>query len=293
MKLLVKRTAQDLNPRFSDKLSGQVKDFFWSLPFALIFSLAWSFVCVNNLGLDFNWGENFLLHLGLLLIGYVLTLVPRISLILFLAIAGVGTASFIWSTPLLEGVKTALTQFFLAGKNAVLWSFEATQAQAVKPDNYHVYVAVLACLLALIFIIKRPLPLALSIFLLLPFFGANGEEANYSGYVPALLACLAALIFVFVREGKLQYKKQFSPNLPVIMGSVVLILTFLLQSFLPQDFFQNKDLADRIRQMQKRMQAPEIVNYYEFSLRDAGYYPLNQNLGGPLQLQHELYMQVT
>ncbi len=293
MKLLVKRTAQDLNPRLSDKLSGQVKDFFWSLPFALIFSLAWSFVCVNNLGLDYNWGENLLLHLGLLLVGYTLTLIPLITLILFLALAGIGTAAFIWSTPLLEGVKNALTQFYVAGKNAILWSFEATQAQAVKPENYEVYIAVLACLLALIFIIKRPLPLALSIFLLLPFFGANGDVATFSGYVFALLACLATLIFVFVREGKLQYKKQFSPNLPLIMGSAVLILTFLLQSFLPQDFFQNKDLADRIRQMQKRMQAPEIVNYYEFSLRDAGYYPLNQNLGGPLQLQHELYMQVT
>lgn len=293
MKLLVKRTAQDLNPRLTDKLSGQFKDFFWSLPFALIFSLAWSFVCVNNLGLEFNWGQNILLHLALLLGSYVLTLIPLISLILFLALAGIGTAAFIWSSPFLEGVKGTLTQVFLAGKNAILWTFEATQTQAVKPEHYHVYVAVIACILALIFIIKRPLPLALSIFLLLPFFGANGEVASFPGYVLALLACLAALIFVFVREGKLQYKKQFSPNLPLIMGSAVLILTFLLQSILPQDFFQNKDLADRIRQMQKRMQAPEIVNYYEFSLRDAGYYPMNQNLGGPLQLQHELYMQVT
>lgn len=293
MKLLVKRTSQDRQAGFGDKLAGQLKDFLWSLPFALLFSLTWSYVCVHNLRLDFAWGPNFILHLGLLVGGYILTLMPLVSLIAFLIAGGLGLASFLWTSPFLEVIRASLTQLFLAGRNAALWSFEATQAQAVQPDHYPVYVALIACLLALLFIIKRPLPLVLGFFLLLPFFGANADLANDATYVIALLACLASLIFVFVREGKLQDKKQFSPNLPLWMGSSILILTFLVQSFLPQDFFQNKDLADRIRQMQKRMQAPEIVNYYEFSLRDAGYYPMNQNLGGPLQLQHELYMQVT
>ncbi|MDO5033275.1 MAG: transglutaminase-like domain-containing protein [Eubacteriales bacterium] len=293
MKLLIKRSSQDSRPSLQNKWSSQLQDFLWSLPFALIFSLSWSFVAVQNLELDFNWGANALLHLVLLLVGYSLSLLPYLSLGIFILLGGLVLVSFVSSFPALLALKQTLLQAFLAAKNAALWSFEATQAQASQPENYHVYIAFLACLLALIFLIKKPLPLVLAFFLLLPFFGAQGEQASNPTYVLALLAGLAALVFVFVREGKLQYKKQFSTNLPLILTSLLLLITFLVQALLPQDFFQNKELADRIRQLQKRMQAPEIVNYYEFSLRDAGYYPLNQNLGGPLQLNHELYMEVT
>lgn len=77
--------------------------------------------------------------------------------------------------------------------------------------------------------------------------------------------------------------------------AILLALTMLLGQFLPPDFLRNKALAEAFDQMKLKLSAsqdPDVVNYFEFSIRQLGYYPKVSKLGGSIQPKDEAFIQV-
>ncbi len=293
MRLLLQRQSSQDSPTGRLLTRNYFLDALFSFPFALLFSLAWSYVFLLNVGLEFD----LLYHLGIqsavMLLVFLLVSFPLIAGILAAGTAIVSLLSFTLSSPFFISTQENLQRLIFAIRDSFLWSFESTQEGVVRPDNYVLFIAILAAGIAFFFIWHKPLPFFLGLFMLMPFFGGSGDVAENPTTVIALMVCTFILAYVFSREGKLLQKKKFFKFPPLFISILILLAAFILQSFLPIDFFQNKNLKDRIRQIQKRLESPEIVNYFEFSLRDAGYYPMTQTLGGPLNLTQELFMQIT
>lgn len=258
------------------------------LPFTLLFSLPWTYVFLSNLSVDFNLTTQLLLQILIYVAAVVLLIKPLIPLIAFIGFGLASLGSFFIKLPWLQGLNSTLITLFDSLKEGALWTFATTQEGHVMPAAYPSYVGILAVLIGISHVWRHQLPFSLAFFLLLPFLGASDASAMNPNYVIALLITLIPLIYLFTRSDSRLNKEQLRPQIPLTI--IVLLLSFLLQMAVPDNFFQNKELADQFRQIRKRLQAPEIVNYYEFSLRDAGYYPLNQDLGGPMELNHEIFM---
>lgn len=258
------------------------------LPFTLLFSLPWTYVFLTNLSVGFNLPTQLFLQTLIYLAAVILLIRPLIPLIAFIAFALASLGSFFIKLPWLQALNTSLISSFDDFKEGVLWTFASTQEGHVMPAAYSVYVGIIAICLGIFHIWRHQLPFSLAFFLLLPFLGASESSAMDPSYIIALLITLIPLIYLFTRSDLRLNKQQLRPQ--ILLTVVVLLLAFILQMAVQDNFFQNKNLADQFRQIRKRLQAPEIVNYYEFSLRDAGYYPLNQDIGGPLQLNHEIFM---
>ncbi len=293
MRLLLQRQSSQESPAGRLFTRNYFLDALFSFPFALLFSLAWSYVFLLNVGLEFDLLYHLGLHSAVMLLVFLLVSFPLVAGILALGTAIVSLLSFVLSSPFFIRIQENLQGLIIDIRDSFLWSFESTQEGVIRPDNYIFLIAILAAGVAFFFIWHKPLPFFLGFFMLLPFFGGSGDVAENPTTVLALMVCAFILAYVFSREGKLLQKKKFFKFPPLFVSILILLAAFILQSFLPIDFFQNKNLKDRIRQIQKRLESPEIVNYFEFSLRDAGYYPMTQTLGGPLNLTQELFMQIT
>lgn len=280
------------NLQLKQRLSGFI-DLIFSIVLTLLFSLPWSYVMQDNVGVSFRPGEQLVVQL----IGIaVLVLVIRfyrvsLSLISLLCLATI--ASFLTKTAILEPLHKAAMSIGTTIYHAVMWSFAATQGDIQRPLEYGILIGILAVVVSFPFIWAKPLPFFLGAVMLFPFFGAAPNIPFSRTHLWALMACLFVVGIVFAGHGKLRFGRKIGFSAPpLILVALLLASAFGLYSALPQDLFREPHLADNIRQLQKRWGAPETVNYYEFSLGQAGYYPMGNKLGGPLSLTHEFFMKV-
>ena len=265
-----------------------------SMLIALIFSAAWSLIILTNLAATFSWPSLILTQLSVMLLWTLIWRVPRISASIFLTFSLLAIISYFslfkWLEPLRQFVMHLITQL----SNSVLWSFEATQAQISQPSLYVLFIAILTASLSYLIIWRKPLPFLLLGLMLFPLFGASDSASKNPENIVAVILCLSAVGVTFSRFAHLRFDKKTAFSFPpLILIAILLLSSYSLHSVLPENFFKQAQLADRFRQLKKRWGAPETVNYYEFSLRDAGYYPMDKMLGGPLNLEHEAYMQVS
>lgn len=84
---------------------------------------------------------------------------------------------------------------------------------------------------------------------------------------------------------------QMPSVLPIILViSIVLGMFYLL----PEFSLQNQRLYDSLEFIRERLKReerlPDTINYYEFSIKDLGYYPSGDNLGGPINIIEKAYM---
>ncbi|MDO5015807.1 MAG: transglutaminase domain-containing protein [Eubacteriales bacterium] len=259
---------------------------------ALLFALAWTYVTLSNLGVVFDLGAQLALQLGLVLVYSLLLFRPKLWAVFIPLLAVTGLLSLFLHTPLFLGIHNFLSQLGAELASAFLWSFKATQEGVTMPESYATLVGILALTLAYLFTALKPKPFALALVMAIPFFGGPESDQIKGNYILAIGICLFVIGMTFNQGGQIEKKVRLN-TWPLILVCLILVFSFVCQSLVPDNFFQIPALADYIRQARKRLNTPEIVSYYEFTLRDAGYYPVNDNLGGPMDLDHQLFMQVT
>lgn len=291
MKLLLGQNALDYQAKNS--LFLYLRDGLFSLVLALCYALAWSFAALNNVGIDFSLRQLLPIEAFIMLAILILAYKPRLTRWLLLALIIAGGILYLAPLGIAGAGKAWISRILEESWHCLRWSFEITHEGIEQPAGYAWYIALLAAIPSYLFIWWKPLPFLLLVYTVFPFVAGQGSVQEDERMIWALAICLAGFTFTLARDGKLKAKQKYLGHTPWLLLVTILVLALALQSLVPPDFFKNPELRDRIRQMQKRMTAPEIVNYYEFSLRDAGYYPLQQNLGGPLQLNHQPYMNVT
>lgn len=284
------------NPQNSSNTSKAVAESILSASFrgllALLFALAWTYVSLCNLGVAFDLTAQLSLQLGLVLLYSLLAFKPKLWSLFVPLLAVVGLLSLFLQTPFFLGIHNFLSHLGSELASAFLWSFKATQEGVNMPESYATLVGILALTLAYLFTALRPKAFALALVMAIPFFGGPEADQIEGNYILAIGVCLFVLGMTFSQSGQFEKKARLN-SWPLILVCLILAFSFVCQSLVPDNFFQIPALADYIRQAKKRLNTPEIVNYYEFTLRDAGYYPVNDNLGGPMDLDHQLFMQVT
>lgn len=172
------------------------------------------------------------------------------------------------------------------------------------------FVAILGLLVALI-ILWRPLPLLGFVFSSMLFGFAEEISENASGYGLELAYAVSILIILIIwSTGESRHSLSFRKDkrkkpvhnnsnersrrkraLPVSI--IVLAVLILLNSLIPVDALYVKSLDDYMsRLLGQRYQEPSAIPFLQFSLRDLGYYPLENRLGGTPDLSDEPYMYV-
>lgn len=275
-----------------------LSDALLSAVFALIFSLSWSVLILHQIGANYSPAYLLLIQFLTIVLWWLSFRFPLPALTLAGGAAVSAGASVLLNAvrpgTFMQVVYNIAFQIFEQIRDSVLWSFAATQGGRAQPEHYTLFLSVLAATAAFLIVWKKPLPFLLLAVLLFPYFGASPESAKDPLNVLMLLTGLMVTAVVFSRYSRLNLGRRHPFSFPPLATiALLLAASFGLQSVLPQNILREPRLAEIMRQQQKRWGAPETVNYFEFSLRDAGYYPLTQDLGGPLELKHEPFMNVT
>lgn len=292
MRLFLYRENNNTNKLQDKPILLSIMDSGLSMILALVFSLSWTYVFLSNLDVSFKLGSQALIQILVMLIMAFLLYWPKIAAIGLPFIAVLSLLSFVINLPFFEKIQYFYQNLASNLGDAFLWTFETTQDGITMPPAYPIYIGILAAGLAYFFVWHKPLAFVLSFITLIPFFASQAKPEVEATYIVALALCLGIVALVFSREAKLREKKRFFASPPVVLVVILLLITFFLQGLVGPNFFQIPALADYIRQIQKRINSPQIVNYFEFSLREAGYYPTSTSLGGPMTLSQQLFMVV-
>ncbi len=169
------------------------------------------------------------------------------------------------------------------------------------------FVVVLALLSALI-LLWRPLPLLGFFFssMLFGFAEEISEQLESNGIQLAYAASILIILLVWA-NGDNKHKLSFGTgdNLKIRSNAneqsrrkraipisiIILSVLMLLNSLIPASAFYVKSVDDYMsRLFGQRYQEQSSIPYLQFSLRDLGYYPLENRLGGTPDLSDEPYM---
>lgn len=171
-------------------------------------------------------------------------------------------------------------------------------------------IAVILALLVALILLWRPLPFLGFIFSSI-LFGFAEEISEHVGVNEMQLAYAASILIILLiwTSGESKYRldlrseqqKDFRSNAneqsrrkrAVPVSIIILAVLMLLNSIIPASAFYVKSFDDYMsRLFGQRYQEPSTIPYLQFSLRDLGYYPLENRLGGTPDLSEEPYMYV-
>ena len=259
---------------------------------ALVFSMLWhvlTFAAVSETaGLTDYW----LLRTVLLAYLFAAILLPKkgrwintavfFGLILILMVGSLLFDGGIFET-------LSVRKFLLGAVESFRWTFNLTTQ---KPENIGIYWTIVSTLVAWLAIRVFPNIVVTGSAWILPwFFIAETEQGRFGlGFMMAGLACV---LIALGRQSVLRanWRRKRQEPAPAVVA-VVLLATFLLQSVLTPEMFYSETLKEKLDNIFIREHQPDIIQYYEFSLDETGYYPMHQRLGGPVDLEKKLYMRV-
>lgn len=225
-----------------------------------------------------------------------------------LALSGIVTITglLLWLTHeewLPEG---GLAVYFEPLGRRVSWSFNYLLGYSGGNEGELAWLAMVLCLLlalfSYVFLVRFNSPLTAGLVLVITIILARGLEKPflYGWSLPAALVFIASLAR---RQRKTYYFRQkrkgilaarfMLQSLPV--AAAVLALAMALYAFIPTSFFHSRqfeglvdDLSGQISSMQWNQ-----VDIPDFSIQQAGYYPLVDRLGGPAYLSDAPHLYVS
>ncbi|MDO5733774.1 MAG: transglutaminase-like domain-containing protein [Eubacteriales bacterium] len=297
-----------VNPELTDDFAAPKKgklrsviDYLSYAVLALIFAQIWQALLVDNTGLRKTSSlAAIVLQLIILCLAGLFFAFPWWGKLL---LAGGSLGSFLlisqfaelFSGPFAE----LMANFGEQLRYSLAWLFWSAKL-AENPPPYeplllsYLLLTVLSVLAILLFW-RFPSPQLLLLAFISGFFFQNKSANSFDHNMGLLFAGLFLLAILYARQysHRLNWRKFL--QLPAIIPAAVLIaLLFFLYNALPQFFLQNQKLYDNLAFIRERFKReeklPDTINYYEFSLRDLGYYPAGDRLGGPLKLEEKPFM---
>ncbi len=262
------------------------------LSVSFIFSMIWFYQMTHALHLAYSPFYFWTIKLVILFIFFLATKFPKVTGIILAAFALlIVLLSFKISVPFLAGLSAGIRDILTGIKESFQWLLKPNH---IVPKPFIGQMAVISILFSAILIYIKPLPIMLAVFGMIPYVvTVRNNVQDFSPLVFFIgLACLAV---TFARQSSYQFSWRRSWQIPPVFLIVVLLLfVFALQSVLPSNIFFNTRLNRYLDQIIKSNQKmPDTVRYYEFTIRDAGYYPQDSHLGGPIEQTNEPFMSVT
>ncbi|HHU54179.1 MAG TPA: transglutaminase domain-containing protein [Clostridiaceae bacterium] len=261
---------------------------------AYLFSLIWFKLLINSVWLDYPYHYAWFPKLIVILFFLLLVKYPKIaglSTLGILALTSVLGVFFSKSIgqPFFDFIRTHALGII----DSIKWGLALDPTIEVMPEYFPVYVALLSIIVGMLFIYVKPAPINLLIVWIVPIIvivHINQQDIS----LPAFFIGLLCIIITFARQSIFGFSwRKVWQIPPLALITIILALIFSLQSVLPQDTFRNEKLSDQLNQLIKSSKKmPDTVHYFEFSIRDAGYYPQDVRLGGPVELKNIPFMNV-
>ncbi|MGI6580039.1 MAG: transglutaminase-like domain-containing protein [Saccharofermentanales bacterium] len=262
---------------------------------ALLFSFVWFELLIKSVWLDYPFYYAWFTKIIVTLLFLILVNYPKIAglsslgLLALTSLLGLFFSKSI-GQPFFGFIKTHVHGII----DSVKWGLALDPAIEVMPQYFPVYVALLSVIVGLLFIYVKPAPINLMIVWIVPIVvivHINQQDISLAAFFVGLLC----IIITFARQSIFGFSwRKVWQIPPLALITFVLAFIFALQSFLPQNVFRNEKLSDRLNQLIKSSQKmPDTVHYFEFSIRDAGYYPQDVRLGGPIELKNIPFMNVS
>ncbi|HHT24717.1 MAG TPA: hypothetical protein GXZ76_04240 [Clostridiaceae bacterium] len=289
-----KNVGYDNDKQFSQPLKIVLDTLFYA-GIAYVFSLVWFELLIKSVWLEYPYYYAWFPKLIVTLLFLLLVNYPKIvglsslGLLILTSLLGLFFPKII-GEPFFGFIKTHA----LGIADSVKWGLALNSAPEVMPQYFPVYVALLSIIVGLLFIYVKPAPINLLIVWIVPIViivTVNRQEIS----LPAFFLGLLCILITFARQSTFGFSwRKVWQIPPLVLITIVLVFIFALQSFLPQDIFRNDKLSNRLNQLIKSNQKmPDTVHYFEFSIRDAGYYPQDVRLGGPVELKNIPFMNVS
>jgi transglutaminase-like putative cysteine protease len=216
-----------------------------------------------------------------------------------LALSGIVTITglMLWLTHKEWLPDAGLSAYFDPLGRRISWAVNYLLGYSGGSEAELAWLAMVICLLlavlAYVFLVRFNSPLTAGLVLVITAILARGLEKPflYGWSLPAALVFIAALArhqrktYYFRRKSKGVLASRFMlQSLPV--AAAVLALAMALNAVIPTSFFHSRqfeglvdDLSGQISSMQWNQ-----VDFPDFSIQQAGYYPLVDRLGGPAYL---------
>ncbi|NLJ95126.1 MAG: transglutaminase domain-containing protein [Clostridiaceae bacterium] len=274
-----------------DLLKLSLNAVFYAL-LAFVFSILWFNQIMYTVALNYK-ASNYLLEQFVLLILLIFVSIfpKRFGLpVLGLGILGI-TSGILFRNSFGMPIFDFLTRHTQDIYSSVQWMLGSN---IEMPRMLPTYFAILAIIISTVFIFIKPMPTMLTLIWVLPYLiSIRNERIEFD--IIVFFVGLIIILITFARQGDMQISLMKNWQIPpFVLIALVLVVLFALQSVLPTDLFFNAKVNRYLDQLVKSNQnMPDTVRYFEFSIRDAGFYPQNVQLGGPIEQQHLPFMEVT
>lgn len=288
----------ELNKKSSnqDQARGDlIKRIFDSLIYsavAYLFSVLWFKQVTQSLYLNFTPTYMWEIKLIILIVFAVFVNLPRLARLAILGLVFIVAAAGILFR---SSFGAPIYEFYTINSSALVESYKWLTASGQHlPEALPRYLAYGSILFSLFLIYIKPMPIILTLIWLIPYLVAFQNSLS-SFSLLYFLAGLACVLVTFARQSNFSstWRKTWQMP-PIFLIAIILVVIFFLQSFIPTDIFYNSKINRMLDQAIKSKQnMPDTVRYFEFSIKDVGFYPQDVHLGGPVEKQNQPFMRVT
>ncbi len=168
---------------------------------------------------------------------------------------------------------------------AVRWAITFNNQKGLMPTLFPYTLIFLVSFLSLLSNWLLPIPILNMFLLVAPMFYLDDLTVDSRW----LIFLLVGLFCVYSSYAYRQDERNLEQRPPILFGATLILLTFVLQSFISPRAFFNDELSKRLNALTPQ-EGGEISS---FSLKEMGYYPQgNLRIGGPVDLNEEAFMTV-
>lgn len=271
----------------------------------LIFSLLLTRITLSLNNIEMNWTQQIIAQTIFMLI---LLLACRLYKIFFLLLLGSAIITLITVVMNLAGQLTGLYNAIIQPvidlfSSGYAYFFGDYAASAEQISSYSLVIGIFIMLVCFftVYLTSHPwlMLTALGILLTLSF-----EEWASGDYVLFFIGTVCILIMLSMQKHVIgqdtQQSDLFAPrrwsfkesSKRIVVALVVTATVVGAHAVIPRDFFHNNALDRFISRLTGTSNLEDSIGYIEFSIAEAGFYPLDSRLGGPVDPSDELFLNV-
>ena len=274
----------------------------------VIFSLLLTKIVLTLNSINMVWSSQIPIQIIFL---FFLLLVFKFYRISFLVFLGLLVSSLgiilLHLIGIASGLYVAIIQpivnYFVTATRYFLGSFDASGAQ-INSYAIGIGLAILVLCSLGIYLSSHPWIMLVAIGTLLT---VNFKEWIREDYILFFVGTVCMLLMLTMQKYIAAQNNKGSPNLfaprswtykesgkRLLVAFLVTAIIIGAHAVIPRDFFYNSTI-DRLlsRLTGKSLLKEDAIGYVEFSISEAGFYPLENRLGGPVDPTDSLYMYIT
>lgn len=298
-------SGEDKKLRDNRSLLDRLVHYALRLTSTLVFSLLLTRISLALNSIEMNWTRQIIAQTVLLLILLLASRFYKVSFLVFLGGAIIILITIVMNLAgQLTGLYNSLVQpvidLFTSGFR---YFFENGTASAEQISSYSLVIGLFLTLLCFfaIYLSSHPWLMLIALGTVLT---VNFEEWASGDYILFFIGTVCFLIMLSMQKHFLGQNTRANSILAprswsfkestkrLITALIVTAVVAGVHTVIPRDFFYNNAIDRFISRLTGTSNLEDSIGYIEFSIAEAGFYPLENRLGGPVNPSNELFMYV-